>query len=39
MLILNPPWQLDAQMGIWLPILREVLDTERTGGAAVRSLP
>lgn len=38
MLILNPPWQIDEQMAIWLPILREVLDTERTGGAVVRSL-
>ncbi len=38
MLILNPPWQLDEQMAVWLPILREVLDTERTGGAVVRSL-
>ncbi len=36
MLILNPPWQFDERMAIWLPILREVLDTERTGGAAVR---
>jgi len=39
MLILNPPWQLDTQMNIWLPILREVLDTEGTGGDVVRSLP
>lgn len=38
MLILNPPWQLDERMAIWLPILREVLDTERSGGATVRSL-
>lgn len=37
LLILNPPWQLAEQMAIWLPILREVLDTERTGGAAVKS--
>lgn len=36
MLILNPPWQFDGRMAIWLPTLREVLDTERTGGAAIK---
>jgi 23S rRNA (adenine2030-N6)-methyltransferase len=34
--IVNPPYQLDERMNVWLTELRERLDTAHTGGSNVR---
>jgi 23S rRNA (adenine2030-N6)-methyltransferase len=38
MLIVNPPWQLDARMGVWQEELRELLGGEGASGSEVRWL-
>ena len=35
LLIINPPYQLDAEMGAWLPELGKALGTDRQGGTKV----
>ena len=36
MLVLNPPWQIDAQAAQWLPALHRVLDPPHRGSWSLR---
>jgi 23S rRNA (adenine2030-N6)-methyltransferase len=38
LIIVNPPYQLEARMQSWLPQLAALLDPDRAGGTAVRAL-
>ncbi len=33
--IVNPPYQIDERMKVWMPELRNVLDTAKVGGTSV----
>ena len=38
MLIVNPPFQIDERMRVWLPELQASLDSAKSGGCRVRTL-
>ena len=37
--IVNPPYQIEERMNVWMPELHEQLDTAHTGGTNVRLMP